>query len=118
MKETNKLDLGSVKVHRKAIAEIIALTLGELEGVGLVQRGPLGKLLEYFPQEDLYGVNVHVDENASISVAVNVVVQYGLNIPDVAREIQDAVKAAICRSLNIDLSSINIYIRGIERGKE
>ncbi len=118
MKENNKLDLGSVKVHKKAIAEIIALTINELEGVSLIQRGPLGKLFEYLPQEDLYGVNVHVDENTSISVAVNVIVQYGLNIPDAAREIQDAAKAAIRRSLNIDLSSINIYIRGIERGEK
>ena len=113
----NQLDLGSVKVHRKAIAEIIALTISEMEGVSLVERGPLGKVLEYFPREDLYGVDVRLDENASISVGINTIVRYGLNIPDIAREIQDAVKAAIRQSLNIDLSSVNIYIRGIERGK-
>ena len=118
MKEEDKLDLGLVKVHKKAISEIAALAISEMEGVSLVQRGPLGKLLDYLPSDSLYGVQVHMDENAAISLKINLVVKYGLNIPDLSREIQDIVKTAIRRSLNLDLTSINLYIRGIERGEK
>ena len=118
MKEADNLDLGSVKIHKRAVSEIVALAISEMEGVGLIKRGPLSKFLEYFPNDTLYGVDVHVDENASIALKVNLVVQYGLNIPDLAGEIQNIVKTAIRRSLNVDLKSINIYIRGIEGEKK
>ena len=117
MKEEDKLDLGSVKIHKRAISEIVALAISKMGGVGLIKRGPLSKFLEYFSNDTLYGVEVHVDDHASIALKVNLVVQYGLNIPDLAQEIQNIVKAAIRRSLNIDLKSINIYIRGIEGEK-
>ncbi len=117
MKEENNLDLGSVKIHKRAISDIVALAINEIEGVSLIQRGPLSKFLEYFPQDSLYGVDVHVDDNASITLKVNCVARYGVNIPDLAREIQDVVKIAVRKSLNIEVTSINIYIRGIEGGK-
>lgn len=117
MKEENNLDLGSVKIHKRAISEIVALAISETQGVSLIKPSLFCKILEYFPNDSLYGVEVHVDDNASITLKVNLVVQYGVNILDLAREIQDVVKIAIRKSLNIEVTSINIYIRGIEGGK-
>lgn len=116
MKEDN-LDLGSVKIHKRAISEIIALAISETRGVSLIKPNLFCKILEYFPNDGLYGVEVHVEDNSSIALKLNLIVQYGVNILDLVREIQDVVKIAVRKSLNIEVTSINIYIRGIEGGK-
>ncbi len=116
MRQLNNLDLGSIKVHKQALAEIVASAVASIEGVTLVQDNIASKFLKAFEYKMYPGVDVNIDENGDVSLDVKVIVRFGLNIPHVATEIQDTVKFAIEKMVDIKLKGINVSIHGIERG--
>ena len=48
-----------------------------------------------------------------IDIDVNIVVEYGVRIPDVAFEIQNRVKKSVETMTGLSVSSVNIHIQGI-----
>jgi len=118
MKLDNKIDLGSVQVHKKVLAEIVFSAISEIDGVSLIQKDFGRKLLEILGQKDFPGIEIRVDESHNVSLELKVLVRYGLNIPDVARRIQDGVRSAIDKTVDINLKNINVNIQGIERGQK
>jgi uncharacterized alkaline shock family protein YloU len=118
MKQFNKLDLGSVQVHKKVLAEIISSAIDEIDGVSLIHKHIGRKLFELFGQKQFPGIDIKVDENQDVSLEVQVIVRYGMNIPDIARHVQDTIKLAIEKTVNINMKVINVNIQGIERGQK
>ena len=116
MKDGEKIDLGSVQVHKKVFAEVIEAALKEVRGVSLIRKNIGNRVVEMFGQKDFPGINVKVDDNHEVTLELKVLVQYGINIPDVARQVQETVKQAIDRTMDISLKDININVQGIERG--
>lgn len=116
MKKDVKIDLGSVQIDKRVFAEIISSALDEVDGVSLVQKNFSNKLFEMFGQSDFPGVDIKVDENQEVILELRVVVNYGMNIPDAARQVQAAVKAAVDKTLDVNLKDINVNVQGIERG--
>ncbi len=118
MKKDDKIDLGSVQVHRKVFAEIISSAISEVSGVELIQKNISNRLFEVFGQTDSHGIKIKVDENREVTLKLQVCVQYGMNIPDAARQIQETVRTAVDKTLAITLKDINVDVQGISRGKE
>lgn len=118
MKEVNKIDLGSIKVHKKVLADIASSAIKDIDGIKLVQQDLTSCLPNLWGARCLPGVVVNVDKNNQVSMEVKVVVRYGLNIQDIARQAQDVIRQAVERTVDIDLKDVNINIQGIERGGE
>ena len=117
MIDNSKLDLGSIQIHKKVIAEITQSALEEFEGVKLAANHLTGRLSELFGRKTYPGVAIHVDKNSQVTIEVKVHIRYGLNIPDIARQIQDRVRRAVEQTTDIDLKDINVNIQGISRPK-
>ena len=100
MKKEEKIDLGSVKVHKKVFAAIIAAALKEVDGVHLVEENLGNKLAKLFGQNEFPGIDIKVDENREVNLDLQVLVRYGMNIPDVARQVQLAVDKGCSRRLH------------------
>ena len=115
MKRDDKIDLGSVQVHKKVFAEIISSAMDEVDGVSLIQKNLGNKLSEMFGKRDFPGIDIRVEEGDEVTLEVQVFVRYGMNIPDAARQVQRTVKSAIDRTLDINLKDINVNVQGIER---
>ena len=115
MRKNEKIDLGSVQVHKKVFAEIIASAMDEVDGVSLIEKNIGNKLGEMLGRKDFPGIDVKVDEGDEVTLEVQVVVRYGMNIPDAARQAQRTIKAAIDKTLDINLKDINVNVQGIER---
>ena len=115
MKRDDKIDLGSVQVHKKVFAEIISSAMDEIEGVRLVPKNLGNKLVEMFGQKDFPGIDIKVEEGHDVTLDLQVVVHYGMNIPDAARQVQRVIKSAIDKTLDINLKDINVNVQGIER---
>ncbi|VAX37776.1 hypothetical protein MNBD_UNCLBAC01-1491 [hydrothermal vent metagenome] len=115
MKDNQKIDFGSVQVHKKVLAEIIHTAIMEVEGLRLVSKTLKEYIFSLFGQECFSGIDLKVDDNGSVQLAVRVFVRYGVNIPDVARQAQDAIKAVIDKTIDIDLKDININVQGIDK---
>ena len=113
MKEVSRVDLGSVKVHKRVLAEIVQSAIAEIKGVQLIPRDFLVTAGEFFGFKRFPGISVSVDKNNQVTIEVRVLIQYGLNIPDMAKQAQDAIREAVEKTVDIDLKEIHVNIQGI-----
>ena len=118
MTHLQRLDLGSVQIHKKALAEIVAAAVSEVPGAKLISKNLKQRVSGLFGFEDIPGVDIALDQQNHISLEVKVIVTYGLSVPDIAKQIQTAIKAAMDRSVDIIVKEINVNIHGIERGSQ
>ena len=112
------VDLGSIQVHKKAIADIASSAMAEIDGVKLPAPDIFSKAKEIFGYRTIPGIIVTVDKNNQVSVELRVVIRYGINISDIARQIQETVRSAVERTIDISLKDINVNVQGIEKGIE
>ena len=54
------------------------------------------------------------NENNGIKIDVDVVISYGVKISEVVGQLQERVKYALEKSLNMDVDSVNVHIEGIQ----
>jgi len=114
MSDKDKLNIGAVHIHKEVLAEIIVKTIKDIDGISLVKRALVYKLLAIFRKKDYSGVDIKVDDNNEISLNLKICVCYGMNIPDAARKLQDLVKVDLEKSTDVHLRDININVQGIE----
>ena len=114
--QDNELDFGGIKIHKKAIAEIVLTAIRDIEGVSLLKQDFLGTLAELVGARRYPGIMVSIDKSNEVSIEVKVKVKFGLNVQEIARHVQDVVKSAIEKTVDIDIKDIHVVIYGIERG--
>ena len=114
--EDIKLDLGHVKISRNVVEQLIAKSLKDITGVHLIKPTLSDKIKEALGYVKQPGIGIKVDDEQELSLEVAVNIDYGINIPDVARKIQDIVKQDVKKALDITVKDINVEIEGIERG--
>ena len=117
MMEDEKVDFGSVQVHRKVIADITALTIQQIEGASLIEQNFLTKFIEFLGKKSYSGITVEIDKNNQINLTLRVRIRYGMNISDTARLIQDEVRGAVERAVDLNIKDIQVNVEGIERGE-
>ncbi len=118
MSEIKNVDLGSVKIHKKVIADIVANAVAGVKGIRLIKPNMADQLLRIIGLYAQSAINVDIEKTGQVSVHVRVCVDYGLRIPDVAIQAQDAIREAIEQTVDIDLKDVNVNIHGIERGDQ
>ena len=77
--------------------------------------GFLGDLFDVFGYKHYPAVSVRSDKNGDLSLNLRVNVDYGLNIPNIASRIQDTVREAIEKTVDIDDVEINVNIQSVQR---
>ncbi|MCK5214942.1 MAG: Asp23/Gls24 family envelope stress response protein [Candidatus Omnitrophica bacterium] len=117
MREKDNVDLGFIKIHKKVIAEIVNAVIDEFEGVGPVEKDFAGNLKDILGDKNFPGTRIIVDRNNKVAIDVKIKVQYGLNIPEVARSTQEAIRKAVEKTVDVDLKNVNVNVQGIERGE-
>lgn len=115
MREINKVDLGTVQIHKKVIADIASSALSEIDGVKLVAADIKDQLFEFFGYSSHPGIVVSIDKAGQVSLEVRIVVRYGLSIPDTARLAQDVVRTAVEKTADIHLKDVNVNVQGIQK---
>ena len=118
MKKDDRIDLGSVQVERHVLDEIVSSAIGEVDGVQLIRKNIGNWLFELFGKNSIPGIDIKVDDNNEVALEVRVLVRAGMNIPDAARQIQEAIKSAVDKTLDVDLRDVNINVQGIARGEK
>jgi len=115
MKDFGRVDFGSIKIHEKVMAELVIAAVNEIEGVQIPQKDFLTTAAELFGLKYHPAVSVNTDKNNQVSIEVKVLIRYGLNIPEVARHIQEVIRDAVERTADVDLKDIQVNVQGIER---
>ncbi len=99
----------SIKISNDVVASIAGVAVSEVPGV----YGMAGGITEIFGKKGLTkGIKVEVGEKET-KIDVNIIVEYGARIPDVAFEIQNRVKKAVETMTGLKVANVNIHIQGI-----
>ena len=109
----NGHELGSVQIHNSVIAAIARVAALKIPGVvemsgGLVDglAGMIGK------KSSDRGIRVE-HEDATVSLELHVVLDYGTRIPHVAWQIQTEVRTAVEKMTGKPVKAVNVIVQGV-----
>lgn len=104
-----------IKISNDVVASIAGVAVSEVPGVYSMAGGIAGGISEVFSgKKNLSkGIKVEVGEKDT-KIDVNIIVEYGVRIPDVAFEIQGRVKKAVETMTGLKVSGVNIHVQGIK----
>jgi uncharacterized alkaline shock family protein YloU len=113
-------ELGRITISSDAIAHIVGETARECYGVvGMAARGPVGKLLgrrERLTQ----GIQISrgspdADGGEGVTIDLRVVVEYGLNLAEVASTIRNRVSYEVARLTGLPVRAVEVHIDDVRR---
>lgn len=103
-----------IKISNDVIAIISGVAVSEVPGVYGMSGGFAGGITEVLKGKKnlAKGIKVDVTEN-SAKIDVNIIVEYGSRIPDVAFEIQNRVKKAVESMTGLKVEKVNVHVQGV-----
>lgn len=114
MKE-RELRQGKIEVAPRAIATIAARAVVNCYGVvGMSARTLKDGLAVLLQQENPHrGVEVHFIDGQKIVIDLYVIMEYGVRICEVARNIMENVKYAVEKALGLPVVQVNVHVQGL-----
>ena len=98
---------GSITISRDVVAEIVAETASRCYGVvGLGAKSKVGRLL----RRD--GITVGGDANG-IRIGLHVVVEYGLNLTEVASTVRSQVGYDVERLIGLPVEAVEVVVEDV-----
>jgi uncharacterized alkaline shock family protein YloU len=110
--------LGRITISSDAIAHIVGETARECYGVvGMAARGPVGKLLGK-RERSTQGIQIARDgDGDGVTVDLHVVVEYGLNLAEVASTIRNRVSYEVGRLTGLPVRAVEVHIDDVRRSE-
>lgn len=106
-------DLGVVRINNDAITTIASIAAMEVRGVHKMGFGARRSMRDLFCRKyTAKGVRIDMKE-AEIRLVVSIVVDYGMDIPRVADEVQDCVKRAVEKMTGLVMSEVDVVVEGV-----
>ncbi len=111
--QINALEYGNVNISDDVIGIITSIAAAEIEGVNGLSGGFAKDIAEMFGVKNLKkGVKVEIEDNVVV-VDLNIIVDFGIKIPDVAWQVQENVKTAVETMTGLSVKEVNIHVQGI-----
>lgn len=109
------LENTNIKIADDVIAVIAGAAASEVSGVASMSGGFAGGISEVFSGKKNFakGIKVEAGEKET-KIDVNIIVEYGVRIPDVAFEIQNRVKKAVEGMTGLKVVEVNVHIQGVK----
>jgi uncharacterized alkaline shock family protein YloU len=105
--------LGRITISSEVVAQIVGHTAAECYGVvGMSARGRVGRLLAR--DRLTRGVTVRREGDA-VAIELDVVVEYGLNLAEVAATLRSRVQYEVERLTGLRVASVEVHIRDVRR---
>ena len=107
-------DNNEIKIADDVVAVIAGVAVSEVPGVAEMAGGFAGGITEVLSGKKnlAKGIKVEVGEKDT-KIDVNVIVEYGVRIPDVAFEIQNRVKKAVETMTGLIVVEVNVHVQGV-----
>ena len=107
--------LGRITISNEAVAQIVGHTAAECYGVvGMASRGRLPRLLAR--DRPTQGIAVADDPGAGgIRIDLHVVVEYGLNLAEVASTVRNRVAYEVERLTGLTVAAVEVHIEDVRR---
>ena len=113
IEEINEENSG-IKISNDVVAVIAGVAVSEVRGVASMQGGFAGGITEVLSGKKNLAKGIKVEvENEKAKIDVNIIVEYGSRIPDVAFEIQNRVKKSVENMTGLKVTEVNVHVQGV-----
>lgn len=111
--EVEKTENG-IEISNDVIAVIAGVAVSEVQGVSSMSGRFTGGITEVLSGKKnlAKGIKVEKTENTA-KIDVNIIVEYGSRIPDVAFEIQNRVKKSVEGMTGFKVEEVNVHVQGV-----
>ena len=108
-----------IQIADDVVAVIAGKAVSEVNGVAGMAGGFAGGITEVLSGKKNLSKGIKVDiAEKEAKIDVNIIVEYGVRIPDVAFEIQNRVKKAVETMTGLKVSMVNVHVQGVNTTEE
>lgn len=115
---TTYQEYGKTVIANEVVAIIAGIATSEVPGVASMSSGIVDDITTSLGMKSSKkGVKVEISES-TVNISISIVVDYGVRIPEVAENIRKKVIESVQTMTGLTVSTVNIYIQGINLKKE
>lgn len=104
-----------IEISNDVIAVIAGVAVSEVQGVASMSGGFAGGITEVLSGKKNMAKGIKVDKTENTAkIDVNIIVEYGSRIPDVAFEIQNRVKKSVESMTGFKVEEVNVHVQGVD----
>lgn len=117
--EISEANKEEIKIADDVVSVIAGKAVSEISGVAGMAGGFAGGISEVFSGKKNLSKGIKVDVGEKeVKIDVNIIVEYGARIPDIAFEIQNRVKKAVETMTGLTVTSVNVHVQGVNIPEE
>lgn len=106
-------ELGSVNISEEVLAVIAGAAAMEVDGVSALGTTLSNDVAALVTRKSVAkGVHLEV-EGEAVMVDVTILVKYGYVVPEVAKNVQDAIQNAVMNTSGLDVAGVNVTVSGV-----
>ena len=110
---------GAIQISNEVVLVIAAQVLNDIKGIGLAASAAEGFVDKLVKKPVQRGVRIYLNDDAKeVDIDVHIVIDYGINIPEISWSIQEAVKRNVETMTDIKVHKINVFVDGVSLEKE
>lgn len=115
----NNENNNKIRIADEVVAVIAGKAVSEIQGVYEMSGGFAGGISEVLSGKKnlAKGIKVIVTEKDA-KIDVNIIVEYGVRIPEIAFEIQTKVKKAVETMTGLKVTEVNVHVQGVNTNIE
>lgn len=114
LEEEIKTENEGIQISNDVVAVIAGVAVSEVPGVAGMAGGFAGGITEVLSGKKNLAKGIKVEvEGTKAKIDVNIIVEYGFRIPDVAFEIQNRVKKAVENMTGLNVEEVNVHVQGV-----
>ena len=106
-------ELGSVNISEEVLTVIAGAAAMEVDGVSALGTTLTNDVAALVTRKSVAkGVHLEV-EGEAVMVDVTILVKYGYVVPEVAKNVQDAIQNAVMNTSGLDVAGVNVTVSGV-----
>lgn len=110
--ELKKVDESIIEIQPEVVATIVNVEVDKNE---LVKKSL--NWIDAFGSKNTKGIKIDITKN-DIKIEISIITKYGYRIPDIAYDLQNAIKKEVENMTGIKVSEVNIHVQGIFTDEE
>ena len=110
----SELNVEGMALAPGVVETIVSIAVSEVEGVACVGSAGRGIRAVFGQKPSTQGIEITVNEDNKLAVAVRIEVYYGFVLPEVASSLRQAVADAVASQVGVEVASVDVYIDGIQ----
>ncbi len=109
------LNIDGMALAPGVVETIVSIAAQEVEGIASVGPSAATGLRSVFASKpSTQGIDITVDDEDELRIALRVEVYYGYALPDIAANVRQAVADAVASQVGVSVASVDVYIDAMQ----